>query len=84
VTLNPYAFIRIVTVSLGTLWTLTAAVRITRFSRRWRVKLAVLGIDDRWWRRQVRTACLRATVLDPINLALLLTLVGLWTLRGLS
>lgn len=82
-TLDPYTFIRIVTVSLGTLWTVTALVRITRFSRRWREKLDVLGIDDRWWRRQVRVACLRATVLDPTNLALMLVLLGLWTLRGL-
>lgn len=81
-TLNPFAFIRIVTVSLGALWTLTALVRIARFSRRWREKLSILGIEDRWWRRQVRLACLRATVLDPINLALMLVLLGLWTLRG--
>lgn len=82
-TLNPYSFIRIVTVSLGTIWTLTALVRISRFSRRWRKKLSVLGIEDRWWRRQVRLACLRATVLDPTNLALMVVLLGLWTLRGL-
>jgi hypothetical protein len=81
---NPYTFIRIVTVSLGTLWTVMAVVRVMRFSLRWRSQLDLLRIDDGWWRRRIRVLCLRATVLDPVNLGLMLVLVGLWTLLGLG
>ncbi len=78
--IEPYAFIRTVTLGLALLWTAAAFLRIARFTARWKRRLAPLGLDDRWWRRRIATACLRATVLDPINLALLCFLIGSWTL----
>lgn len=82
--IEPYAFIRIVVLSLGTTWTVMMVVRIVRFAARWRRRLDVLGMDDRWWRRSMAIIALRTTVLDPWNLALLCLLFGLWTVRGLS
>ena len=82
--IDPYAFIRIVTVSLGLTWTVLGLVRAIRFAGNLHRRLAVLDLDERWWRRQLALACLRATVLDPTNLALLCLLVGLWTLRDLG
>jgi hypothetical protein len=78
--IGPYDFIRLVTVSLGLVWTTTALIRLLRNARDWKEKLAPLHLDERVWRRWIRIACLRATVLDPINLALLCLLVALWTL----
>lgn len=82
--IEPYAFIRAVTIGLGVTWTIFGVLRVLRVSRRWKTKLALLQLEERWWTRRILTACARATVLDPINLALLLFLIGLWSVRGLS
>jgi len=78
--IEPYTFIRTVTFTLGLTWTVAGIVRALRFAASWRQKLAALGLDERGWQRWIAIACLRATVLDPLNLALLCLLVGLWTL----
>ena len=78
--IDPYTFIRTVTFTLGLTWTVAGVVRALRFAASWRQKLAELGLDERGWQRWIAIACLRATVLDPLNLALLCFLVGLWTL----
>lgn len=77
--IGPYTFIRLVTFGLATTWSAFGLVRIVRFAAEVQEKLAPLGLPARWWRRQIAIACLRATVLDPVNLALLCLLVGLWT-----
>ena len=76
--LDPYTFIRLVTFSLATFWTLRMVLRTVRFLDRWERRLEGFGIERRWLRRQVSVAMLRASVLDPINLGLLLILVGVW------
>lgn len=78
--IGPYDFIRLVTVSLGLVWTATALIRLVRNAREWKEKLEPLRLDESSWRRWIAIACLRATVLDPVNLALLCLLIGLWTL----
>ena len=78
--IGPYTFIRVVTISLGLTWTGMALVRLVRSAREWKEKLAPLHLDEVGWRRWIAIACLRATVLDPVNLALLFLLVALWTL----
>jgi hypothetical protein len=82
VIVEPYTYVRTITLGLGTLWTLGGIVRTVRFARRWHSRLAPLGLSDRWLRKQVLRFVLRATVLDPINLALLLVLLGSWSLRA--
>lgn len=78
----PYDYVRVITITLGTIWSVRALVRLTRFTMDWYLKLQPLGLDKRWMRRRVVRLVLRTTVLDPINLALLLTLVGSWMVRG--
>ena len=78
--IGPYTFIRTVTLALGVTWTLTGIVRIVDRARDWQRRLAPVGSAPGWWRKQVVVVCLRATVLDPLNLALLCALVALWTL----
>lgn len=82
--IEPYAFIRAVTIGLGVTWTVFAGLRILRLNRRWKSRLILLRLDDRWWTRQILVACARTTVLDPINLGLMLLLLGLWSVRGLG
>lgn len=77
----PHTFVRAVTIGLGLTWGVAGVVRTLRSAHRWRLRLAPLRLDERWWRRQVATACLRTTVLDPLNLALLCVLLALWSLR---
>ena len=76
--IEPYAFVRGVTLALGLTWTLTGLARVVRFAASWEKRLVPLGLDRPWLRRQVVIACARATVLDPVNLALMLLLAGLW------
>jgi hypothetical protein len=78
--IEPYLFIRTVTFALGLTWTVMGLARAVRFAASWKEKLEEFGLDARPWRRWIAVACLRATVLDPINLALMCMLVGLWTL----
>lgn len=81
--IDPYLFVRIVTVSLAVIWTALGLLRAAQFIGRWEARFAEIGLSRRWLRRQVGITLLRATVLDPINLALMLGLVGLWTFRAL-
>ena len=78
--IDPYAFVRAVTMLLGATWTVTGLVRTWRFVRRSKARTRPLALDDRWWRRQVTLVVLRTTVLDPLNLALLCLLFCLWSL----
>ena len=80
--LDPYDFVRFVTLVLATVWTVRGAVRSWRFLRRWERRLNEWGVEPSWLRRSVALSVARATVLDPINLALMLVLVGVWTLRA--
>ena len=79
---EPYSYVRAITIGLGTLWTIGGFVRLIRFILRWRRRLMPLGFEDRWLRRAVYVAALRATILDPINLALMILLVSIWTFRA--
>ncbi len=80
--IDPYTFIRVVTLSLAITWSVLGYIRMIRFAARWYRRLAVLGYPSSWYRRQVTIAALRTTVLDPLNLALMLVLIGLWTVRS--
>ena len=79
--IEPYTYVRAITLGLGTVWTVGGIVRTLRFHRRWRDRLEPLGFGRPWLRLQVRTFVLRVTVLDPINLALILSLVAIAVLR---
>ena len=76
--LEPYPFIRSVTFAMATFWTLRSLWRSLRFVERWQRRLGPLGIERAWLWRQVLTMMLRASLLDPVNLALLLALVSVW------
>ena len=78
---EPYAFVRGLTIGLATLWTIFGLVRLYRFAARWRDRLVPLGLPDGWLRRQLFVFVLRSTVLDPVNLGLLLFLFACWSLR---
>lgn len=80
--IEPYVFVRGVTLALGLTWTVTGLVRLLRFAASWEVRLAPLGLERAWLRRQVAIACVRTTVLDPLNLGLILLLLALWTAPG--
>lgn len=79
---DPYHYVHAMTFGLGTLWTFFGLRRLRRFGDRWARRLEGLGLSRTWLRRRVVSVALRATVLDPINLALLLTLFGTWSLRA--
>jgi len=81
--IDPYDFVRAVTVTLATVWTIQGFRRAARFVGRWERRLEPLGISRAFLRRQVAITLLRTTVLDPVNLALMLTLLGIWTIRWL-
>lgn len=78
--IEPYTFVRAVTMGLGATWGAMGIVRSVRTARSWRARMELLAVDERWWRRQIALAALRVTVLDPLNLALLCLLAGLWSL----
>lgn len=77
--IEPHVFVRGVTLALGLTWTATGLVRLVRFAASWEERLAPLGLERAWLRRQVAIACVRTTVLDPLNLGLILFLLALWT-----
>ena len=81
--IEPYVYVRTITLGLGTIWTLHGALRTWRFARRWQRRLELIDFERSWLRRRVAIFVLRTTVLDPINLALLLTLFGLWSIRAI-
>lgn len=78
--IEPYEFVRAVTMGLGATWSTLALRRTLRAAREWKKRLHLLAPGERWWWRQVTLASLRVTVLDPLNLALLFLLAGLWSL----
>lgn len=78
---DPYEFVRYVTMGLALVWSVRGAIRTQRFVTRWEARLDSWGVERRWLRGAVLVALARVTVLDPINLALGLALVGVWTLR---
>ena len=78
--LDPYRFVRLVTITLGVSWTVAAGVRLVRMSRRWELRMQRYGIPRGWFRRQLLMVVARTTVLDPVNLGLLCILAGIWTL----
>ncbi len=79
---EPYYYIRAITLGLGFLWTVRGFYRLYRFARTWEHRLDALGLERRWLRRQIAHMTLRATVLDPLNLGLMLLLFASWTLRS--
>jgi hypothetical protein len=78
--IEPYVYVRGVTMALGVWWTVMGLRRTLQVARAWRDRLRFLGFEDRWWLRQVTRVVLRATLLDPLNLALLCLLLALWSL----
>jgi hypothetical protein len=80
--IDPYDFVRAVTITLASVWTVMGLLRALRFVHRWERRLAILGLSRSWLRRQVGVVLLRATVLDPVNLALMVLLFGIWTIRA--
>jgi hypothetical protein len=79
---DPYDFVRLTTFTLALVWTVRGVNRTRRFLARWEGRLDRWGMEKRWLRRAVFLVVARATVLDPINLALMLVLLGVWTLRA--
>ena len=79
--LDPYQFVRLLTFLLALVWTVRGAVRAWGSLRHWERRLNHLGMNSSWLRRCVALSILRATVLDPVNLALMLTLAGVWVMR---
>jgi hypothetical protein len=79
---DPYDFVRIVTGLLAVVWTARGTLRTWRFLRRWERRCDRFHLKHAWLRRAVLLVVARATVLDPLNLALMLVLVGVWTLRA--
>ena len=78
---EPYLFVRAITLTLATVWTIGGLYRLVRFSRRWERRLRSIGLSRRWLVRKALVVVARATVLDPVNLALICTLLGLWSIR---
>jgi len=76
---EPWSYWRTVTILLATLWFTAALVRLLFFHRRWERRLEEFGASRRCLRRQLLGVVLRVTVLDPINLALLLLIAALWS-----
>ena len=78
---DPYTFVRGLTIGLATLWTLGGLWRMFHFASRWKSRLVPLGFSEEWIHRQALIFTLRATLLDPINLSLILLLFLTWSLR---
>ncbi len=78
---EPYSFVRFITVGLATVWTVAGFIRLFRFGHRWERRLRSLGFSRQWFTRQILIVAARATVLDPVNLALICFLLGLWSIR---
>ena len=79
--IDAYDFVRLVTFSLATVWTVRGAIRTVRFLRRWEERLDRWGVPRDFLRRAMLRVVARTTVLDPINLGLMCLLVGVWTYR---
>lgn len=77
--IDPYTFIRAVTVSLAVFWTVRGVVRTVRFLDRWERRFQALGLERAWLRRQALGVLARATFFDPANVALGCALIALWS-----
>ena len=75
---EPYALIRAVTLTMASFWTLRSYWRLARSLDRWERRLVPFGISRKWVRIQLVRMMLRASVFDPLNLALFLILVSVW------
>lgn len=75
---EPYALIRVVTFVLASFWTLRSLWRMARTLDRWERRLVPFGISRSWLRMQLVRMMLRASILDPVNLPLILMLVSVW------
>ena len=82
--IEPYVYVRTITIGLGTIWFIQGLFRLRRFMRLWKKRLIPLGIPADLLRKAVLVFVLRTTVLDPINLGLLLLLIGLWGFRAVA
>ncbi|MEX1025012.1 MAG: hypothetical protein WD226_08035 [Planctomycetota bacterium] len=76
--LSPYGFVRAVTLALATFWMVRGTLRTIGFARNWELRLYAWGLSRHWLRRQIAIVAVRATVLDPVNLALGFVLLALW------
>ena len=81
--IEPYVYVRSITLGLGTVWTVLGLLRLHRALRRWEARLVPLGVPPEALFKALVVFTLRSTILDPINLALLLLLIGIWTIRAL-
>lgn len=79
--IDPYTFVRAITISLATFWTLRGVWRMVRFARRWEHRLHPVGMPRPWLRRQIGLMVLRASLFDPLSCGMFAVLVGLWLLR---
>ena len=77
--LEPYVYVRAITLALAGIWAVQWGFRLRRFTRRWKGRLISFGASEAWLRNLFLTTVLRTTILDPINLALMLLLLGLWS-----
>lgn len=77
--IEPYVYVRAITLGLATIWSVQWVLRMRRFTQRWKGRLVSVGASEAWLRNLFLTMILKTTVLDPINLALLLLLSGLWS-----
>lgn len=75
---SPYEFVRATTLLLAVFWTLRGLARTIGFARNWEHRLFGWGMSRRWLRLQIAKVAVRATVLDPVNLALAALLLALW------
>ncbi len=80
---EPWAYWRTVTLVLAGFWTLTALARLAYFHARWEKRLEEFGASRPWLRRQLLRLCLRVTILDPTNLALMLLIASIWSIPRL-
>ncbi|QDU69096.1 hypothetical protein [Engelhardtia mirabilis] len=75
---EPYAFVRAVTLSLAAFWTLRGLRRGLVVLGQLGEHFEELGLPRGVLHRAALRIALRATVLDAVNLSLILVIVGLW------
>ena len=76
---DPYDYVRFVTAALAAFWTARGGLRTSRLLRRAERELEPYRIERAWLRRIALITLARITVLDPVNLALMIVLLVLWT-----
>ena len=80
--IDPYDYIRLTTFALAVFWTARGLWRTWRFLRRWEGRLHEWGLERTFLRRAVLRVLARATVLDPINVGLIILLISSWVVRA--